>query len=144
MITLFPIILLTGQGDQNLAVDAMKAGATDYIVKANLSAQTLSSAIRSALRLFQQQTKRERAEKALRAQSKLLEGVSLAATRLLTVHDHQNAVEEALGILGLAAEINSVFICQEQIDSQTEEPAFLLRYIWDDNAFSHCIFHKRP
>lgn len=133
----FPIILLTGQGDQNLAVDAMKAGATDYIVKANLSAQTLSTAIRSALRLFQQQTKRERAEKALRAQSKLLEGVSLAATRLLTVHDHQNAVEEALGILGLAAEINSVFICQEQIDSQTEEPAFLLRYIWDDNAFSH-------
>ena len=132
-----PIILLTGQGDQSLAVDAMKAGATDYIVKSNLSAPTLSTAIRSALSIFQQRVKRERAEKALRAQSKLLKGVSRAATRLLTVHDHKNAVEEAVGILGMAAEVNSVFICQEQIDSQTEEPAFVLRYFWDDSAFSY-------
>jgi DNA-binding response OmpR family regulator len=36
-----PIILLTGQGDQEVAVEAMKAGATDYISKNKLSSEQL-------------------------------------------------------------------------------------------------------
>src|ERR1700733_3073174 len=35
-----PVILLTGQGDQEIDVEAMKAGAADYLVKARLTADT--------------------------------------------------------------------------------------------------------
>lgn len=44
-----PIILLTGQGDQEIDMEAMKAGAADYLVKSRLSADTLERAIRYAI-----------------------------------------------------------------------------------------------
>jgi two-component system, cell cycle sensor histidine kinase and response regulator CckA len=44
-----PLILLTGQGDQEIDLEAMKAGAADYLVKSRLSADTLERAIRYAI-----------------------------------------------------------------------------------------------
>lgn len=44
-----PIIMLTGQGDHAIDVEAMKAGAADFLVKAHLSAVVLERAIRYAL-----------------------------------------------------------------------------------------------
>jgi two-component system cell cycle sensor histidine kinase/response regulator CckA len=44
-----PIILMTGQGDQEIDVEAMKAGAADYLIKSRLSADTLERAIRYAI-----------------------------------------------------------------------------------------------
>jgi signal transduction histidine kinase len=44
-----PIILLTGQGDQEIDREAMKAGAADYLVKSRLTADTLERAIRYAM-----------------------------------------------------------------------------------------------
>ena len=44
-----PIIFLTGQGDEETAVEAMKSGASDYFGKASLSGKTLSHAITQAL-----------------------------------------------------------------------------------------------
>ena len=46
-----PVIILTGQGDEQLAVDSMKAGATDYLVKGKLSKEILSRGLRTAIRL---------------------------------------------------------------------------------------------
>src|SRR5437016_6657 len=44
-----PIILLTGQGDHEIDVEAMRAGAADYLVKGQLSADMLERSIRYAL-----------------------------------------------------------------------------------------------
>jgi two-component system cell cycle sensor histidine kinase/response regulator CckA len=44
-----PIILLTGQGDQEIDVESMKAGAADYLIKSRLSADALERAIRYAI-----------------------------------------------------------------------------------------------
>ena len=44
-----PVILLTGQGDRNLAMEALKAGAADYLVKGEVSAIDLERAIRYSL-----------------------------------------------------------------------------------------------
>ena len=44
-----PIILLTGQGDQEIDREAMKAGAADYLVKGRLTADTLERAMRYAI-----------------------------------------------------------------------------------------------
>ncbi len=44
-----PMILLTGQGDKEIDLEAMKAGAADYLVKGQFEAQTLERAIRYSL-----------------------------------------------------------------------------------------------
>ncbi len=44
-----PIIMLTGKGDQKIDVEAMEAGAADYLVKDKIDAFTLERSIRYAL-----------------------------------------------------------------------------------------------
>lgn len=44
-----PVIMLTGQGDRNIDLEAMKAGATDYLEKAALNSALLERSIRYAL-----------------------------------------------------------------------------------------------
>ena len=66
-----PTILLTGQGDQEIAVAAMKAGASDYISKNNLSVDILSKAIRHSVSLHEEEEQRRCAEKALLSQGLL-------------------------------------------------------------------------
>jgi diguanylate cyclase (GGDEF)-like protein len=44
-----PIILLTGQGDHEIDVEAMKAGASDYLAKDEINARLLERSIRYAL-----------------------------------------------------------------------------------------------
>lgn len=61
-----PIIMLTGLKDKALDAMAMKAGAVDYLVKANLTRDHLERAIRYAL--ARKETERERVER-LRAES---------------------------------------------------------------------------
>ncbi len=61
-----PIILLTGQGDQEVAVEAMKAGATDYLVKGKLDSDSLQHSISYAVQLTREAGRRERAEELLR------------------------------------------------------------------------------
>ncbi|MGE0785703.1 MAG: response regulator [Sandaracinaceae bacterium] len=44
-----PVVMLTGQGDERTAVEAMKRGAHDYIAKASLDARTLRRSITNAM-----------------------------------------------------------------------------------------------
>jgi diguanylate cyclase (GGDEF)-like protein len=44
-----PIILLTGQGDGDIDIEALKAGATDYMNKSEITTQLLERAIRYAI-----------------------------------------------------------------------------------------------
>ena len=57
-----PIILLTGQGDHAVDLEAMKAGAADYLEKSQIGALLLERSIRYAI-------ERKRAEAALRQQT---------------------------------------------------------------------------
>ena len=128
-----PIIMLTGQGDQETAVQAMKSGANDYLVKSHLSAESLSKAIRHAINFSKEEQQRIRAEKSLTAQGQLLQGVSEAATRLLTVYDHESAIREALGIVGKAGNMDRAYIFQDHPHPETGEGAFSLKYVWTKN-----------
>jgi len=60
-----PMILLTGQGDQEIDIEAMRAGAADYLVKGHLTADQLDRAIRYAI-------ERKRAEERLRRERDLI------------------------------------------------------------------------
>lgn len=47
-----PLIVLTGQGDEEIAVELMKAGASDYLSKGKLSPDSLSRSLRNAVRVY--------------------------------------------------------------------------------------------
>jgi signal transduction histidine kinase len=47
-----PVIMLTGYGDETLVVEAMKAGAADYLPKSALSSKSLGRAIANAVEKF--------------------------------------------------------------------------------------------
>lgn len=64
-----PIIMLTGAGDHHIDVEAMKAGAADYLVKGRIDATIMERSLRYAL-------ERKQAEKALYAEKERL-GVTL-------------------------------------------------------------------
>jgi two-component system, NtrC family, sensor kinase len=61
-----PIILLTGQGDQEVAVEAMKAGVTDYLTKGKLSIESVTKSIRYVLGLHKEAELRKQAEEKLK------------------------------------------------------------------------------
>ncbi|UCH10570.1 MAG: response regulator [Fidelibacterota bacterium] len=60
-----PIIMLTGFGDEHLAVDLMKAGASDYLPKNDLTPDAISRAVRGAIALRKSELRRVAAEKEL-------------------------------------------------------------------------------
>ncbi|NEP12320.1 MAG: GAF domain-containing protein [Symploca sp. SIO2C1] len=61
-----PLIVLTGQGDEQIAVDLMKAGASDYLPKSKVSPETLSRSLRHAVRIFRAEREAELATQRLR------------------------------------------------------------------------------
>ncbi|MEM7590849.1 MAG: ATP-binding protein [Cyanobacteria bacterium P01_A01_bin.83] len=67
-----PIIVLTGQGDEELAVEMMKAGAADYLSKGKIEPNLLAKAINSAIRIAQAEQAVELANQRLRASNELL------------------------------------------------------------------------
>lgn len=67
-----PIIVLTGQGDEEIAVEIMKAGAADYISKGKIEPESLAKAINSAIRIHKAEQAVEAVNERLRASNELL------------------------------------------------------------------------
>ena len=47
-----PLVVLTGQGDEQMSVQLIKAGATDYLSKSRISPENLAQVLRSAIRIY--------------------------------------------------------------------------------------------
>jgi len=60
-----PIIFLTGMGDEEVAVRALKSGASDYLSKGRLSPELLAHSIRNVLELVRKEEERQAAVAAL-------------------------------------------------------------------------------
>ncbi|MBD2450467.1 response regulator [Nostoc sp. FACHB-152] len=54
-----PLVVLTAQGDEQIAVELMKAGATDYLSKSRVSSETLGQILRNALRVYRAEMQAE-------------------------------------------------------------------------------------
>jgi PAS domain S-box-containing protein len=81
----FPIILLTGQGDQEIDVEAMKAGAADYLVKSRLTADTLERSIRYAI-------ERKRTEETVRHERDFISGIMETSPSGIVVTDRDGKI----------------------------------------------------
>ncbi|MCW6036509.1 response regulator [Spirulina subsalsa FACHB-351] len=60
-----PLIALTGQGDEQIAVELMKAGASDYLSKSKVSPDTLCRSLFSAVRVYSAEQEAQEANQRL-------------------------------------------------------------------------------
>ena len=67
-----PLIVVTGQGNEEVAVELMKAGATDYLIKSKISADNLQQILHNSIRIYKAKQKAELADQKLRETVELL------------------------------------------------------------------------
>jgi len=70
-----PIVIYTGTSDQQTAVELMKIGAYDYIVKDNATVEMLEKTINNILERHTLKNKQKQAEQAIKQQKGLLENI---------------------------------------------------------------------
>jgi two-component system cell cycle sensor histidine kinase/response regulator CckA len=95
-----PVILLTGQGDPTVDLAAMQAGAAEYLLKSELTAEGLDRVLRYAL-------ERRRAEERLRRDRDLISRIMETSPVGIVVTDrrgqvtfHNQRAEQILGLRG--------------------------------------------
>ena len=67
-----PLVVLTGQGDEQIAVDLMKSGASDYLVKTRVSPDRIALLLRNALRVYAAEQREAQAQARLQETNLLL------------------------------------------------------------------------
>jgi len=101
----FPIVVITGQGDELLAVEAMKAGALDYIVKSPEAFAGMPRTVERVLHEWDIRQERMRMEEALRKSEErfkamvenAFEGTAILSKEGVTLYETP-AVEQIAGI----------------------------------------------
>ncbi|HEX2252098.1 MAG TPA: ATP-binding protein [Thermoanaerobaculia bacterium] len=76
------VVVLTGQGDEQLAVELMKAGALDYIAKSALTTHRLGQSLRYVHRVRHAERMAVEARRTLQRRAAQLQGLSEAAVAL--------------------------------------------------------------
>lgn len=100
-----PLIVMTGHGDERLAVEIMKSGAVDYIVKSATTFEDLPNISRRALRFWDNLHDRLRAEKEVQeTQKRLADILALLPDAVLAIDKDgviiawNNAMERLAGV----------------------------------------------
>ncbi|MBE9067203.1 response regulator [Leptolyngbya cf. ectocarpi LEGE 11479] len=143
------VIMLTGQGSEQVAVEAMKMGATDYLIKGDLNISTLVQAVRRAL--TKQQLMRTIAKQ--QEQQQLMASISLRISQSLDVETSLKiAVEGARSFLDcdrtliyqFQPDMNGTIVAESVLDgwsvglsAEIEDTCFV-----EQGAERYCQGHK--
>jgi two-component system, cell cycle sensor histidine kinase and response regulator CckA len=92
-----PIIFLTGRGDEEVAVDALKSGACDYLIKSKLTESALSRAVLYAVRIHRDSKLLQEAQEKLRASEEKFRALIENISDTVTVLDGAGVVRYANG-----------------------------------------------
>lgn len=113
----YPIVVLTSHGDEQVAVEAMKAGALDYVVKSAVTFSAMPRIAERVLREWGHILQRRETEKALAVRLRYEEGLARCSHALLTANP--NALNDAAHHLLKACEANKICIF-ENVEDPTE------------------------
>ncbi len=84
-----PVIALTGQGDEQTAVELMKAGAADYMGKGQLTPERLSRSLRHALALYRSEEARRQLLEREKAAREEAQAANRAKDEFLATLSHE-------------------------------------------------------
>ena len=90
-----PIVIMTSHGDEEVAVEAMKAGALNYVVKTGETLANMPQIVEGALREWGHVIERRRAEEALQASEEHYRSLIENALDIITVVDEQGTIHYA-------------------------------------------------
>ena len=82
-----PVVIFTGQGDEDIAVELMKFGVADYLPKASLTAERLAAGVRHALEVSRAAAAQRRAEEELRVEAARFRTLANAIPQLAWMAD---------------------------------------------------------
>jgi PAS domain S-box-containing protein len=85
--TMPAVVMLTGYGNEDIAVQAMKSGVHDYLVKGQTTPERLRSTLHSAITKAQLSKELRRSEERLRESQKLIERIAETTPGILYVYD---------------------------------------------------------
>lgn len=107
-----PTIMITGEGNEEVAVAAMKLGVSDYLIKDTEGKyfKRLSSVLRNAIDKRRLIAEKTQAENALQERDAILEAVSFAAEQFLTASHWAQPIQAVLARLGKAANASRSYI----------------------------------
>jgi signal transduction histidine kinase len=114
-----PLIVLTGQGDEQIAVDLMKAGASDYLAKSKISAGRLAQMLRNALRVHQAE------QEAVFVNERLKESYDLLVEQHRALEEQRQQIHQQNLQLTHAAELKSRFLATVSHELRTPLNAIL-------------------
>jgi signal transduction histidine kinase/ActR/RegA family two-component response regulator/HPt (histidine-containing phosphotransfer) domain-containing protein len=120
-----PIIIVTSQGDEKIAVEAMKLGANDYIPKDLLTTDGISQSVRYMVALKEQSRHRRELENQLKETQKQLNTV-VANAPIILFSLNKNAefrLIEGKGLEGL--EINKDILINKALNENIDLPISL-------------------
>ena len=89
-----PVIMFTATGSEEIAVEAMKAGLDDYVLKSPKHFIRLPAAVRSALKRAEDSIERKRAERETEERRLYLEGVLAAVPDAIVTVDARHRIVE--------------------------------------------------
>lgn len=100
-----PVIILTSQGDERIAVEMMKAGAMEYFPKSEINAEKLTKTFHTMSQMFEVEKEREVAQKELAEKEEFIQKVAQLSPNIIYVIDiekwtnifHNHQISEILG-----------------------------------------------
>ncbi len=104
----------------------LPAAVWDCLDKTQLSPPLLVRALRYAIAEQQRQLQEAQCDRSQR----LLEGVAAAMTQLLLTRDYQAAIGDALSLLGMAADVDRVYLFENHWDQATAQLHTSQRFEW--------------
>jgi signal transduction histidine kinase len=105
-----PVVMVTGQGDERIAVEAMKAGAADYVIKASGYFAALPAAITKAVRQHALAAENARLDREARRRLRETEGLLAVMQALGASLDRDELARRTTRELGMLLEAETVAV----------------------------------